>query len=155
MSGRASGGGKVTGFVIVEGTVAVLSPITNPLFPQQIESQIVLIIHLLFSIILYVMFIRVTTNGMRKTSDAITRKGFAFLRAGGFTIIFAYTCFILDNLSGSGYTYWVILGWMFAAVTGIMLFEGFIYPTKKRPQEESGSTKGTILDEEQGRIEKS
>ena len=165
MSGRASGGAKYTIFTVVEGAVAVLSPIMGPFSDQgqilEMPFLIVLVIHLVFSIGLYVTFIRVTSDAMRKTGDAITRKGFAFLRAGGITIISAYTSFILDRVwlikYGITYSFWVILGWVFAAITGIMLYQGFVYPTKMRPQEESGSKKETTTreqEQEQDRIEK-
>ncbi len=138
-SGRSAGGVKLTMFVIIEASVAILSPICGPLFPD--PFLVVLLVHLVFALILYFTFIKVTTNGIRKASDPITRKGFVFLRAGGFTIASAYISFILDRVwfiaFSDQYSFWVMLGWLFAAATGILLFQGFVFPTKAHAQNES------------------
>ncbi len=144
-SGRASGGLKMKIFVIVEGCVAVLSPICGPLRETIPEPfLIVLLVHLLFSLILYFTFIKVTTNGIQKASDEIARKGFVFLRFGGIAIAAAYISFILDSVWFEvftvQYSFWVMLGWLFAAAAGLLLFQGFVYPTRARTHSESSTT---------------
>lgn len=139
-SGKSSGGWKLRLFVSVECCVAILSPIFGPLRVTTAEPfLLVLLVHLVFSLLLYFTFIKVTTRAINKTSDSITRKGFVYLRAGGVTIVAAYISFILDSVwfavFSSQYSFWVMLGWVFAAATGILLFQGFVYPTKARIQE--------------------
>ncbi len=136
-SGRASGGFKMKIFIVIEGLVAVLAPIFGPLSTDvPLPFLMVLLVHLLFALILYFTFIKVTTKGMRKTGDPIARKGFVFLRLGGLAIALAYISFILDFVwrlaFGIQYSFWVMLGWLFAAAAGILLFKGFVYPTKAR-----------------------
>ncbi len=157
-SGRASGGGKLKLFVIIEGLVAVLSPIFGPLrvpFPE--PFLMVLLVHLVFSLILYFTFIKVTTGGIKKTSDPIARKGFVFLRFGGVMIASAYISFILDSVwfqvFAAQYSFWVMLGWLFAAAAGILLYQGFIHPTKTRAQTESAGKK-EASEKDMERIEK-
>lgn len=137
-SGRASGGSKITIFMIVEGAIAILSPIVAPISLDVFLP--ILIIHVVLAFILYFTFIKVTTNGIKKTGDPITRKGFAYLRAGGVTIMITYLSFVLDqlwdNLFTITYSEWAIFGWLCAGITGIMLFQGFVYPTKARAQAE-------------------
>ncbi len=141
-SGKSSGGVKLKIFVFVEGCVAVLSPIFGPLRETNpLPFLGVLLIHLVFALILYFTFIKVTSIAIQKTNDPITRKGFSYLRAGGFTIVAAYISFILDSVWFEAfrvqYSFWVMLGWLFAAATGILLFQGFVYPTKARAQVDS------------------
>ncbi len=144
-SGKASGGAKLKLFVIIEGLVAVLAPIFGPLRITMPEPFLmVLLVHLVFSLILYFTFIKVTTNGIKKTSDPIARKGFVFLRFGGVMIASAYISFILDSVwfqvFDAQYSFWVMLGWLFAAIAGILLFQGFVYPTKAHTQGEPVKT---------------
>ncbi len=144
-SGRASGGFKLKIFIINEGLVAVLAPIFGPFSTEvPLPFLMVLLVHLLFALILYFTFIKVTTKGIRKAGDPITRKGFVFLRLGGLAIALAYISFILDFVwrlaFGIQYSFWVMLGWLFAATAGILLFQGFIYPTKARALDEPAKT---------------
>ncbi|HMF30485.1 MAG TPA: hypothetical protein VKK79_03680 [Candidatus Lokiarchaeia archaeon] len=141
-SGRKSGGAKANVFVGVESAVVVLVSIFGPTwlfgFTLQNVFLAILVVHLIFALILYFTLIRVTTQAIAKASDPIARRGFSYIRAGGFTIAVAYISFILDRVwffaFGISYSPWVITGWFLAALSGILLFFGFVWPTRARKQ---------------------
>jgi hypothetical protein len=144
--GRSSGGTWFKLFVVVEACIAVLLPIVAPL--SNIISifeallLLVLVIHLSFSFSLYITLARWTTTSIRKTSDATARRGFSLIRLAAFTIIIAFSLFVLDRvwqifLEPEGYTIWVILGWIMSGVGGILLYSGFVLPRRIRGTKQS------------------
>ncbi|WXG44917.1 MAG: hypothetical protein WED04_12955 [Promethearchaeati archaeon SRVP18_Atabeyarchaeia-1] len=139
--GIGAGGAKLKIFALVEVSVAVLMPVFGPLswFMPIFETLLlsVLMIHLLFSLALYVTLARVTTASMHKTTDGTSRRGFSLIRLAAFAIIIAYCFFVLDRvweivLEPEGYTVWVLLGWVSAGVSGVLLYLGFVLPSRLR-----------------------
>jgi hypothetical protein len=142
-AGRSAGGVKFKIFVVVEATVAVLMPFLGPL--SHIMSifdtilLLVLMIHLLFALALYITLARVTTASLRKTADATARRGFSLIRMAAFAIIIAYCFFVLDRVwttlfEPEAYTVWVMLGWVAAGVSGVLLYLGFVLPRRLRQE---------------------
>jgi hypothetical protein len=142
-TGRSAGGVKLKIFIVVELGVAILMPILGPL--SNIISAfasallLVLMVHLFFSLALYITLIRATTASIVKTSDATARKGFSLIRMAGYAIIIAYCFFVLDRIwqilfEPEGYTIWVLLGWISAGVTGVLLYLGFVLPRRLRAE---------------------
>jgi hypothetical protein len=146
-TGTNAGGVRFKVFVIVEAIVAVLlpfaAPLSQPPFSAMLQSvftivlYLLLVVHLSFSIALYIALIKVTTASIRKTTNAMARRGFSLIRLAGFTIILSYTCFVLDRLwqytfEPEGYTIFVIFGWVFAGFTGVLLYLGFVLPRRLR-----------------------
>jgi hypothetical protein len=139
--GRSTGGVRFRIFVVVEAAVAILLPILGPLSNImsifEVLLLVVLVIHLLFSFALYITLARVTTASIRKTTDATARRGFSLIRLAAFGIIAAYSFFVLDRvwqimLEPEGYTIWVILGWAMSGIAGILLYSGFVLPSRIR-----------------------
>jgi hypothetical protein len=139
--GRSAGGAFFKIFIVVEACVAVLMPVFGPL--SNIISifeallLIVLIVHLAFSFTLYLMLVNMTTASIKKTSDATARRGFSVIRLAAFAIMIAYCFFVLDRvwqifLEPEGYTLWVIIGWIMSGVAGILLYSGFVLPSRIR-----------------------
>ncbi len=139
-SGKKAGGIKLRVFVVIEGAVAVLVPILGPLL--YFGFVLMLLVHLVFSLSLYVMLVRVTSIARNKTDDHASRVGFSLLRIGGVMIIMAYVLFVMDAIwtllvtSGEGYTYWVIFAWIAAGLSGIQWYLGFVLPIHIRTKEE-------------------
>jgi hypothetical protein len=139
--GISAGGARFKIFVVVEAAVAFLLPIVAPLSSVMSIFEalllMVLVIHLLFSFALYITLARVTTASIRKTTDATARRGFSLIRLAAFAIITAYSFFVLDRvwqifLEPEGYTIWVILGWAMSGIAGILLYSGFVLPSRIR-----------------------
>ena len=140
-TGRKAGGMKLKIFGVVEGTIAILLPIFGP-YPTAISAVVsvfdpLLIVHLVFAIALYVTLFRATTRSIRSTSDQLAMRGFSFIRVASVTIIAAYVFFILDEVwtvlyEPAGYTFWVVFGWVAAGITGVLLYLGFVLPTRVR-----------------------
>lgn len=139
--GRSAGGVRFKVFVMVEAAVAVLMPILGPLsnivptFASLLLT--VLVIHLFFAFALYITLARVTTASIRKTTDEKARRGFSLIRLAAFAIIVAYLFFVLDRvwqifLEPEGYTVWVILGWIMSGMAGVLLYSGFVLPSRMR-----------------------
>ncbi len=140
-TGRGAGGAKFKIFIVVEASVAVLMPFLGPL--SHITSffenllLVVLLIHLLFAFALYITLARVTTAEIHRTTDATARKGFSLIRMAAFAIIAAYSLFVLDRVwwilfEPEEYTFWSILGWWVAGVSGVLLYLGFVLPRRIR-----------------------
>jgi len=140
-TGRKDGGLKLKIFMAVEGSIAILLPIFGP-YPTPISAAIglftpLLLVHLVFAIALYVTLFRATSHSIKSTSDQLAKRGFSFIRVASVTIIAAYVFFIMDELwtvlyEPEGYTYWVIGGWIAAGITGVLLYLGFVLPTRVR-----------------------
>ena len=139
--GRKSGGAWFTVFVVVEAAVAVLMPILSPLGNAIPVFEplllMVLVTHLVFAFALYITLARVTTASIRKTTDPLARKGFSLIRLASFAIIVAYCFFVFDRIwsdlfEPESYTVWVIVAWIMAGIGGLLLYSGFIMPSRIR-----------------------
>jgi hypothetical protein len=141
--GVSQGGVRFKVFIVVEVAVAILFPILGPLSSPSIMPilniplDFVLLVHLAFALALYITLARVTTASIRKTTDATARRGFSLIRLAAFAIILAYLFFVLDRLwsvafEPEAYTIWVILGWIMAGVAGVLLYTGFVLPSRIR-----------------------
>ena len=142
-TGRGAGGVRFKIFVVVEATVAVLMPILGPLSHIMTVFDtlllLVLMVHLFFALALYITLARVTTTSIRKTTDATARRGFSLIRMAAFAIIIAYCFFVLDRVwttlfEPEAYTVWVMLGWVTAGVSGVLLYLGFVLPRRLRQE---------------------
>ncbi len=137
-SGWKVAGVKPKIFIGIEAAVVVLSP-TLGLIDESMLLY-VLIVHMAFALVLYFSLVRMTTKAIAQTADETARKGFSFIRAGGFTIALAYISFVLDRVMSltlvpEGYSYFTVIGWIFAAISGILLYTGFVLPSRNREAE--------------------
>lgn len=144
--GRSAGGVKLRVFIVVELAVAVLLPILAPLSSIapifNVPVLLVLITHLAFALALYITLAIWTTASIRKTTDATARRGFSLIRLAAFAIIIAYCFFVLDRVwtnlyEPEAYTIWVIIAWIMGGVAGVLLYSGFVLPTRMRETKRS------------------
>jgi glucan phosphoethanolaminetransferase (alkaline phosphatase superfamily) len=144
--GMSAGGAWFKLYVIVEAVVAVLLPVFGPLSLMISVFKplllLVLVTHLVCAYALYIKLAMETTASMRKTTDTTARRGFSLIRLGAVFLMIAYLFFVLDRvweytLEPEGYTIWVILGWITSGIVGILLYSGFVLPTRMRGMKQS------------------
>ncbi|GAB4311761.1 MAG: hypothetical protein Kow0069_12190 [Promethearchaeota archaeon] len=148
-TGVDTAGASAKAFVVLEGVVAVATPLVALLA----EPAVILVlgVHMGAALVLYFWLFGQTREAAQKVDEQDAKRGFQLLGLGVACIIAAYVSFVMDRVWTTlflpeGYTAFTVVGWLFAASAGILLYFGFTLPARRK----KGQRAAGAADEREG-----